>query len=294
MVATCAAAAAGLTLAAGGSITQALISAALSFAQIPVKYGGLGIWDGVGNFVGQIAKQGVPQFLGEAATHAVVGGAISMAQGGSFASGAISGAVGAAGSEFAGAIGAGDFASRTAISAIAGGTASVLSGGKFANGAITAAFATMFNDLARQSTDANVRFEARQEQTTREFESAQFLRFGSAPPPSFFLLEDPPIIIDPPLAEFPKVPTEPPAEGYEWRGRPGSNPGSEDGNWFNPKTGESLRFDLDHKEPIGPHIDYKTPEGNWYRWFPDGRMELKQGNGSVNPKGASPKGYVTY
>ena len=145
VVATCAAAAAGLTLAAGGSITQALISAAISFAQIPVKYGGLGIWDGVGNFVGQIAKQGVPQFLGEAATHAVVGGAISMAQGGSFASGAISGAVGAAGSEFAGAIGAGDFASRTAISAIAGGTASVLSGGKFVNGAVTAAFATMYN-----------------------------------------------------------------------------------------------------------------------------------------------------
>ena len=27
----------------------------------------------------------------------------------------------------------------------------------------------------------------------------------------------------------------------------------EDGNWFNPKTGESLGPDLNHPEPLGPH-----------------------------------------
>lgn len=34
-------------------------------------------------------------------------------------------------------------------------------------------------------------------------------------------------------------------KGFEWRGKPGSTPGSAEGNWYNPKTGESLRPDLD-------------------------------------------------
>jgi RHS repeat-associated protein len=61
-------------------------------------------------------------------------------------------------------------------------------------------------------------------------------------------------------------------KGFEWRGKPGSKPGSKDGNWYNPKTGETLRPDLDHPFPIGPHWDYKDPSGNWWRIFEDGRM----------------------
>ena len=59
-------------------------------------------------------------------------------------------------------------------------------------------------------------------------------------------------------------------KGFEWKGKPGSTPGSKDGNWYNPKTGESLRPDLNHPDPIGPHWDYKDPSGNWWRIFPDG------------------------
>jgi hypothetical protein len=59
-------------------------------------------------------------------------------------------------------------------------------------------------------------------------------------------------------------------KGFEWKGKPGSIPGSKDGNWYNPKTGESLRPDLNHPKPIGPHWDYKDPSGKWWRIFPDG------------------------
>lgn len=59
-------------------------------------------------------------------------------------------------------------------------------------------------------------------------------------------------------------------KGFEWKGKPGSTPGSKDGNWYNPKTGESLRPDLNHPDPIGPHWDYKDPTGKWWRIFQDG------------------------
>jgi len=58
--------------------------------------------------------------------------------------------------------------------------------------------------------------------------------------------------------------------GYEWRGKTGAKPGSKDGNWYNPETGESLRPDLNHPSPVGPHWDYRDPSGNWWRLFPDG------------------------
>ncbi len=59
-------------------------------------------------------------------------------------------------------------------------------------------------------------------------------------------------------------------EGFEWKGRPGSKPGDKEGNYHNPETGESLRPDLDHNPPVGPHWDYKDPNGNWHRLYPDG------------------------
>ena len=44
---------------------------------------------------------------------------------------------------------------------------------------------------------------------------------------------------------------------------------------YNPETGESLRPDLNHSDPIGPHWDYRDPDGKWWRIFPDGGMEAK-------------------
>ena len=51
--------------------------------------------------------------------------------------------------------------------------------------------------------------------------------------------------------------------GFEWRGKSGSIPGSKEGSWYNPNTGEVLRPDLDHQGPIGPRWDYRDPSGRW-------------------------------
>lgn len=66
--------------------------------------------------------------------------------------------------------------------------------------------------------------------------------------------------------------TQPPGEGYEWRGS--GDPGSGKGSWYNPDTDESLHPDLDHPEPYGPHYDYDGPAGK-YRVYPDGTVEPK-------------------
>ena len=71
---------------------------------------------------------------------------------------------------------------------------------------------------------------------------------------------------------FPKFPGWDPAkcpgEGYEWRGR--GEPGSKTGNWYNPETGEWLRPDLEHPDPIPPHWDYGIRgEDTSYRIFED-------------------------
>ena len=70
-------------------------------------------------------------------------------------------------------------------------------------------------------------------------------------------------------------PSKSPFKGFEWRGKPNSKPGDKNGNYYNPKTGESCRPDLDHPKPIGPHWDYKSPAGEWYRIHPDGSMVPK-------------------
>ena len=65
------------------------------------------------------------------------------------------------------------------------------------------------------------------------------------------------IEIDPPGWD----PTQSPGEGWEWRGKSGSQPGDKEGSWHNPETGESLHPDLDHPEGIKPHWDYKPGRG---------------------------------
>jgi hypothetical protein len=74
-----------------------------------------------------------------------------------------------------------------------------------------------------------------------------------------------------PAIPFPQTPGNvPPGPDWEWRGKPGSVPGGKDGNRVNPKTGESLRLYTEHPDTVGPHWDYKDPNGDWYRVFPDG------------------------
>jgi RHS repeat-associated protein len=71
-------------------------------------------------------------------------------------------------------------------------------------------------------------------------------------------------------------PSQPPGPGWEWR-PVGDTPGTGEGAWYNPDTGESLRPALDD-EIHGPHYDYKKrgEQGDGARVYPDGRIEPKQ------------------
>ncbi len=84
-----------MALAAGGSIVDAIRSMAFAFVS-------MNVWTGVGDFLHPIVQAG--GLAGQAistVTHAVVGGALSVAQGGSFLEGFASGGLGDVGS-FAG------------------------------------------------------------------------------------------------------------------------------------------------------------------------------------------------
>ncbi|MBI3774410.1 MAG: VCBS repeat-containing protein [Gammaproteobacteria bacterium] len=82
------------------------------------------------------------------ALHGAIGGVLSLAQGGSFASGFASGAFAKATGEMGLAnLGRNSgILTRTAIAAFAGGAGSMLFGGSFSNGAVTGAFSHLFND----------------------------------------------------------------------------------------------------------------------------------------------------
>ena len=168
---TCVIASGALTLAAGGSIGDAIKAAAFAFVQI-------GAWTAVGGVLDTVAVS--LKAVGSAATaagkaafgvvkslvHGVVGGALSVAQGGNFLQGFVSNAIGAA----AGVVTDGmNNIAGTAIAAAAGCAGAVLSGGKCANGAITAAFADLYNrqrSLAERR--ARLRAEARSRMCSRQ------------------------------------------------------------------------------------------------------------------------------
>ena len=81
-----------------------------------------------------------------------------------------------------------------------------------------------------------------------------------------------------PTTGSPKWPGTDPTKappGTQWRGQPGSTPGSGQGNYYNPNTGETFRPDLNHPAPIPPHWDYRAPDGTWYRIMPDGSVVPK-------------------
>jgi RHS repeat-associated protein len=63
-------------------------------------------------------------------------------------------------------------------------------------------------------------------------------------------------------------PRQSPGPDWEWRA---------EGNWYNPKTRESLHPDLDHPAPVGPHWDYTRRGVNGsFRIWPDGSVTRKR------------------
>jgi RHS repeat-associated protein len=100
---------------------------------------------------------------GKIAAHAVVGGTMSMANGGKFESGFLSSGLSQAIGQGLDKAGYGvndnpqgwDYASNAAVAAVVGGTVSEISGGSFEQGALTAAMGRLFNDLAHIKLSAS-------------------------------------------------------------------------------------------------------------------------------------------
>ncbi len=125
-----------LTLAGGGTPLQAV--EAMAFA-----YVSMAVWTNVGAF---LRTEGVAgNLLVKGLVHGVVGGTLSVAQGGHFIQGFAANAIGADVGLMSNAVSGGNVLLDTAIVGAAGGAASVLTGGKFDAGFITAAFANLFN-----------------------------------------------------------------------------------------------------------------------------------------------------
>jgi hypothetical protein len=150
----CPAISAVVTLATGGSIGDALKAFAFAWASA-------GIWEFVGTALeGARAALGAAWGAAKMLVHGVVGGALSVAQGGSFLQGFASNALGAlggiAGESVFGPAGEGDSGAklgRTLMAAAAGCAASSITGGKCAEGALTAGFAHLFNAEKGQKRD---------------------------------------------------------------------------------------------------------------------------------------------
>ncbi|PHR66348.1 MAG: hypothetical protein COA51_01570, partial [Idiomarina sp.] len=117
----------------GGNILKGAVMGAFSGA----AFFGVGSAFGGGEF-------GSSAYFTKVGAHGMVGGVMSVLQGGKFGHGFAAAGVTQA---FAKAVsGLKTYGKRVLASAILGGTASKISGGKFANGAITGAFSRMFND----------------------------------------------------------------------------------------------------------------------------------------------------
>jgi RHS repeat-associated protein len=132
-----------MTIAHGGSLTDALASGALAFGTAMA-------FNGVGSFFKPLpatAAVGLKaaQFAAKTLAHGIVGGVSSALRGGKLAAGFLGGIFAAAGAPVISAMMPGNAVGQTVAAAVAGGVGAELGGGKFKNGAITGAFSRLFN-----------------------------------------------------------------------------------------------------------------------------------------------------
>ena len=141
----------------GGNIFKGALIGGLSGA----AFHGIGDSFGIktGDFFG--TKLSIGDFISKTALHGLMGGVMSVLQGGKFGHGFASAGVTQA---FSGQIDRLDIntaqsAQRVIAAAVVGGTTSVISGGKFGNGAVTGAFSRALNDETEKKTDEEIKAE---------------------------------------------------------------------------------------------------------------------------------------
>ena len=164
---TCVAYSGASTLANGGSLGDALLSAAIVGAQISALHI-------VGHGSATLGLQPVTGAANRIVAHGIVGGTFQAIRGGKFLAGFVAGGftqiaghAGLFGPD--GVTGPGDLFGNAVKAAVVGGTASVLGGGKFHNGAITGTFSRMFNDLRSALLDAGDKYRAKAVKELRNF-----------------------------------------------------------------------------------------------------------------------------
>ncbi len=144
----------------GGFIATGSLQGAVIGAATAAAFYGVGSFFKYARSLQGSASWGKGQlWFGKIVAHGTVGGASSVAQGGSFADGFRSAAFTQFGDTVIGSVPGGTIG-RASAAAVVGGTASRLGGGKFANGAATGAFSRLFNEEAHP--DDGGRIEMRQ------------------------------------------------------------------------------------------------------------------------------------
>ncbi len=133
-----------VTLANGGDLGQALISAGITVATAVLTAG-------VDKLPGlkELARNG--QIAVKAVAHGAIGGVASVARGGKFASGFAAGAFGSLAGAAAGRLGL-EGPPAIAFAAVSGGIGAELGGGKFKNGAFSGAFSALATDVFSASS----------------------------------------------------------------------------------------------------------------------------------------------
>lgn len=134
----------------GGGIATGTMNGAVMGAISGAAFGAMHGWQPGGLFEGGALNWAA---VGKVAAHGMVGGVMSVAQGGKFGHGFLAAGVTQAAS-LGGLMGEvhanmtfGDYLDNALRSAALGGTVSTLTGGKFGNGAVTAAFSRLLNDI---------------------------------------------------------------------------------------------------------------------------------------------------
>jgi RHS repeat-associated protein len=276
----------------GGSFNDALNSAGRGAFYGSVS--GAAFYGAGSAFMGSAGSATSPDSFGAVAAHGVVGGGVESFEGGKFWSGFTSAALTKASSVYGP-----QFTSEGANmgrAAVVGGTVAAATGGKFANGAVTGLSSYVFNDMAHRAmwmarwgavggvaaavgagglsvATGGINIAA----TPAEVGAgvAAGAAFGSWLYDMVYS-DGGPVVPDFDFNDPARPPIWPGGRESEWSG-PGPI-GSKEGAWVNPDNrGQSIKDNLDHRPPIGPHWDLNDRgcRPSRYRCFPDGSVKPK-------------------
>ncbi|MCT3721340.1 RHS repeat-associated core domain-containing protein [Elizabethkingia anophelis] len=140
------------------SFENMISSAFMAVASAGMAYGIGDVFRATGNIAAALGKTGTE--IARALAHGITGGFMSVINGGSFASGFLSGAFASIGGHFANKYLGGSFGAQAASGIILGGLGSVLVGGNFWMGAAQGLIVTVFNHLKHLIAEPKIKVDS--------------------------------------------------------------------------------------------------------------------------------------